>query len=250
MKNKKAPNDKEQAKQALHGKWDKMIVLMIFILLFGALIKISKKVALVLALPLMFLYFVIKNAMRLAVYLTKENKLENGNVIPWKKIFMISLYSLGIRVVFLMPAIILIGTILFQVKPLIIYILHHHSIFSLDYQFIINQLLDRPHIIILALLSALLWYLGNVMYESLFFASFLITVDEPSLTSFGVLKRSFQISKPWLRKNMWLIISFFPWKCLAVITLSLSHMYSQPYYYMSLAERYEKMKNQAKQNYI
>lgn len=219
---------------------------MVFILLFGALIKISKKVALVLALPLMFLYLVIKNAMRLAVYLTKENKLDNGNVIPWKKILMISLYSLLIRVIFLTPAIILIGAILLQVKPLIIYILHHHSLFNLDYYFIIDQFLNRPYLIILAILSALLWYLGNVMYESLFFASFLITVDEPGLTSSGVLKHSFQISRPWLRKNMWLIISFFPWKCLAVITLSLSHIYSQPYYYMSLAERYEKMKNQTK----
>lgn len=242
MANGKALNDKKQAKQALHGNWDKMIVLMIFILLFGLLIKISKKVAIFLALPLMFLYLVIKNAMRLAVYLTKENKLESKDAIPWKKTFMISFYSLVIRVGFLLPALIIIGIILFQSKSLLLWLLSHHSLATFDYHFVINQFLNNPRLIILIILAIILWYLGNVMYESLFFASFLLTVDEPNLTSFEVIKRSFQISKPWLIKNMWLIISFLPWKFLAVITLSLSHVYSQPYYYMSLAERYEKMK--------
>lgn len=243
MKNGQVSNDKKQAKQALNGKWDKMIILMIFILLFGVLIKISKKVAIFLALPLMFLYLVIKNAMRLAVYLTKENKLKNRDAIPWKKVFMISLYSLIIRIIFLIPALISIGILLLQVKPLAIWLLQHHSLYNLDYHFIINQFFGNPKLIILALLSMTLWYLGNVMYESLFFASFLLIIDEPKLTSSGILKRSFQISRPWLKENMWLIISFLPWKLLAVVTLSLSHIYSQPYYYMSLAERYEKMKN-------
>lgn len=244
MATQKALNDKKQAKQALHGNWDKMIVLMIFILLFGLLIKISKKVAIFLALPLMFLYFVIKNAMRLAVYLAKENKLESKNVIPWKKIFMISFYSLAIRVGFLLPALIIIGLILFQAKPLLIWLLSHHSLATFDYHFVISQFLSNPKLIILTISAIILWYLGNVMYESLFFASFLLTIDEPQLTSFGVLKRSFQLSKPWVMQNMWLIISFLPWKFLAVITLSLSHVYSQPYYYMSLVKRYEKMKNE------
>lgn len=243
MKNGQVANDKKQAKQALNGKWDKMIILMIFILLFGILIKISKKVALFLALPLMFLYLVIKNSMRLAVYLTKENKLENKDAIPWKKVFMISFYSLIIRIVFLIPALISIGILLLQVKPLVIWFLQHHSLHNLDYHFIINQFFSNPKLIILALLSMVLWYLGNVMYESLFFASFLLIIDEPELTSSGILQRSFQISKPWLKENMWLIISFLPWKLLAIITFSLSHIYSQPYYYMSLAERYDKMKN-------
>ena len=243
MTNRKVLNDKKQAKLALHGNWDKMIVLMIFILLFGLLIKISKKVAIFLALPLMFLYLVIKNAMRLAVYLAKKNKLESNNVIPWKKIFMLSFYSLIIRICFLLPALIIIGTILFQVKPLLILFLQNHSLYAFDYQLVINQFLSSHKLIILVISTAILWYLGNVIYESLFFAIFLLIIDEPKLTSLEILKCSFQISKPWLIKNMWLIISFLPWKFLAVITLSLSHVYSQPYYYMSLVERYEKMKN-------
>lgn len=156
---------------------------------------------------------------------------------------MISFYSLIIRILFLIPALISINVLLFQLKPLVIYFLHQHSLYTFDYHLIINQFLSNPKLITLTILSAILWYLGNVIYESLFFASFLLTIDEPKLTSYKILKRSFQLSKPWLKENMWLIISFLPWKLLAVITLSLSHVYSQPYYYMSLAQRYEKMKN-------
>ncbi|MBD5429097.1 MAG: DUF975 family protein [Lactobacillus sp.] len=245
MGNQKVSNDKKKAKQSLHGNWDKMIILMIFILLFGVLIKISKKIALFLALPLMFLYLVIKNAMRLAVYLTKENKLTNGHIIPWEKIFKLSSYSLIIRICFLIPALITISILLFQTKPIFIWFLHHHTLSTFDYRLIINQFLTKPILIMLTLLSIILWYLGDVMYESLFFSIFLLIIDEPKLTSFEVLRRSFQISKPWLKENMQLIISFLPWKLLAVVTLSLSHVYSQPYYYMSLAERYEQMKNEA-----